>query len=371
MVLLISVFSSVHASAQTSAQASASGSDSLQMVTSAENLPKSWAIAVSPNNVLFMTERAGVLHRFALDESKTLAELSSLAPINLALDDLYNKGQGGLQAIAFAPDYAQNPWIYLSYSFGSDDANGLKVIRIKLDQNKVLVKELLFTQQDLRATPAHYGARLAFASNGSLLLSTGDGFDYREQAQVSSSQLGKILRLTPSTATNEYDVEVYSRGHRNPQALLVMDNGQVISHEHGPEGGDEVNLIKQGDNYGWPVITQGRDYLGGLITPFVEYEGMQQPDYNWTPSIAPSGMIYYQGDRIAAFEQRLVVTSLKFQQLHTLKLANDVVSDENIYFTSSGFRLRDITQSQSGRVFLLSDGAQGANSTKIFEVALK
>jgi glucose/arabinose dehydrogenase len=344
--------------------------NNLNIVPIAENLPKSWAIAVSPHNRLFMTERSGVLHEYAIDESNNQAALNLVYSYELNLEDLYNEGQGGLMAIAFKPSKSPSPkakhennWVYLSYSFGNDDANGLKVIRVKLKDGKVTNNELLFTQKNLRDTPAHYGARIAFTQTGELLVATGDGFDYREKAQVKDSQLGKILKVNDSG-----QVSNYSLGHRNPQALIVLNDGQVISHEHGPEGGDEINLIKEGKNYGWPVITQGRDYIGGLISPFKEYEGMQQPDYNWTPSIAPSGMVYYENARFSALSGRLLITSLKYQQMHALRLNDSAISDEIVYFPKSGHRMRDITQTPSGRVFILSDGKGEANTTAILEI---
>ena len=338
----------------------------LTIVPRIDNLPKSWAIGVSPSNQLFITERAGKLHQYTIDEKQVLAGFTLVSTIDLGLTDLYNKGQGGLLAIAFDPNYAQKPWIYLSYSFGDDDANGLKVIRVKIKNKVVVANEVVFTQSDLRNTPVHYAGRIAFAGDGDMLISLGDGFDFREQAQVKLSQLGKILKIGQSGKPS-----VYSIGHRNPQALLVLNNGQIIAHEHGPDGGDEINFIYQGNNYGWPVITQGRDYLGGLISPFVEYEGMQQAAYDWTPSIAPSGMIFYSSHRIPQLTNQLLVTSLKFQQLHALALHNKEISNEHIYFAKSGHRMRDISQTKSGRVFILSDGAQNANSTILFEVASK
>jgi glucose/arabinose dehydrogenase len=342
---------------------SAEVSEALSLEAVADSLPKSWAIAVSPNNQLFMTERSGVLHQFAIDEQNALAQLNLTYSIDLALNDLYAKGQGGLLAIAFAPDYVTDPWLYLSYSFGTDDANGLKVIRLKLAQGEVVAKEVVFTQSDLRDTPVHYGARLAFKNDGSLLITTGDGFDYREQAQVADSHLGKIIQVQTNGETT-----IYSTGHRNPQGLVVLANDLVVSHEHGAEGGDEINIIERGVNYGWPVITQGRDYLGGLITPFTEYKGMQQPGFDWTPSMAPSGMVFYSHSRISELTGRLLITSLKFQQLHSVTLNDNVFGNEVIYFAKSGHRMRDLTQTQSGRVFILSDGAGSDASTQIFEV---
>jgi len=336
------------------------------------DLPPSWAITISPDNFLYVSHRGGELAKYSLRGEKVASYHPELA-------DLYYEGQGGLSAIAFHPDFVRTPWIYLSYSYGNNNANGLKVIRILLSDNEdpansILRQETIYEQSDLRDTAVHYGARLAFMADGSLLISTGDGFDYRENAQKMTSDMGKVLRLTDTgripksnpfvSAESPVQKMIYSIGHRNPQALLVLPNNQVIAHEHGPAGGDEINIIKPSTNYGWPVITQGRDYIGSLITPFTEYEGMQQPAFNWTPSIAPSGMVFYNHPNIEPFAYRLLVTSLKFKQLHTLRISNQVIEDEVVYFANSDYRMRDVAVSNNGRVFILSDGAPAI----IFEV---
>lgn len=320
------------------------------------DLPASWAINIAPDNRLFVTHRAGAISTYNLQGER-------LQKYSLTLPDLFYKSQGGLLAVAFAPDYMKSPWVYLSYTFGNEDKNGLKVIRIMFDNKGGIAKlEQVFKQRDLRDTPVHYGGRLGFLANGSLLVSIGDGFDYRELAQVDSSQIGKILLIAKNKS-----VQTFSKGHRNPQGLLVRKNGQVISHEHGPDGGDEINIIEQGSNYGWPVITFGQDYIGGQISPFTEYIGMLQPNFGWTPSIAPSGMIFYQHERFPEFQNSLLVTSLKFKQLHRIEWQGsgaDLQGKEQIYFPNSGYRLRDITQSADGRIFILSDG----ENAKVFEI---
>jgi glucose/arabinose dehydrogenase len=338
------------------------------------DLPSSWALEVSPDNFLYVSHRHGELAKYSLSGEK-------VANYDLSLTDLYHKGQGGLSAIAFHPSFDKVPWIYLSYSFGNDNANGLKVIRVLLQSSpeqgaKVLQQETIYEQSDLRDTAVHYGARLAFMADNSLLITTGDGFDYRESAQKLNSDMGKVLRVTDTgevpdnnpyaNAESTVQQYVYSRGHRNPQALIVLANNQIIAHEHGPAGGDEINIIEAGKNYGWPVITNGKDYIGSLITPFTEYEGMEQPDYDWTPSMAPSGVAFYQHSNILPFANKLLVSSLKFQQLHTLSINNQQIENEVVYFANSGYRMKDLAVSNEGRVFILSDGG----SATIFEVLM-
>jgi len=320
------------------------------------NLPPSWAVVLSPTQDIYVSHRAGHIGTY----TSTGKPIRNYA---LNLSDLYYQGQGGLLDIAFSPNYNETPWVYLSYTFGNDDQNGLKIIRVMLDEAEgVTRQELVFTQSDLRDTAVHYGGRLAFLQDGSLLVTIGDGFDYREQAQVDSSQLGKILKISESQ-----QVSTFSKGHRNAQGLIVRNNGQIISHEHGPDGGDEINIIEKDLNYGWPVITFGYDYIGGRISPFTEYPGMLQAGFDWTPSIAPSGMIYYDSERLPSLQNSLLVTSLKFKQLHSVGLTNNALGSpqtERIYFKESAYRMRDIAQSSDGRVFILGDG----DNANVFEI---
>lgn len=343
-----------------------------------DNLPKSWSINWSPNKHLFVVGRAGNIHVF----DQQWQEKVYHPPIT----DLYPGGQGGLLDIAFHPNFESNGWIYLSYSSGIDEANRLKVVRFKLPNiGSVIskIEDVLIVKTD-KNTPVHYGGRLAFMADNSLLISTGDGFDFREQAQVKSSHLGKIIRVSDTgqpLADNPFYLAqepqsnesfIYSLGHRNPQGLIVTETGLVISHEHGPAGGDEINFIEKGLNYGWPIITNGRDYSGAVITPFTEYEGMQQANFDWTPSIAPSGMILYKSDKLASLSQHLVVSSLKFKQLRALSLNESKLSGERILLPNFPFRLRDIEQDSEGNILLLTDGeGSEANTTRIFKLVSK
>lgn len=327
-----------------------------------DGLPKSWSLVLSPNNRIFVTDRSGGIIVFDQQWNKQVFTTS--------ISDLFAEGQGGFLDLIFHPDFLSNGWIYLSYSAGNSDSNRLKVVRFTLPEsgNKISTIEDVFTVKTDKDTPVHYGGRLAFLSDKSLLISTGDGFDYREQAQVKSSHLGKILRVSDSGKALDdnpfYDKAapdsnanyVFSLGHRNPQGLLVSNSGMIISHEHGPAGGDEINIIEAGNNYGWPVITNGMDYSGAVITPFTEYEGMQQPNFDWTPSIAPSGMILYESSKFASLSQHLIATSLKFKQLRAVMLDGAGMSNERILLPNFQERLRDIEQDNDGNVFLLTDG---------------
>jgi len=335
-----------------------------------DGLPKSWSINLSPDNEIFVTDRNGSIIVYDSEWKKQT--------FSTPITDLIVDSQGGFLDLAFHPEFESNGWIYLSYSAGSSDANHLKVVRFKMPDSgtEISIVEDVFVVKTDKNTPVHYGGRLAFLADNSLMISTGDGFDFREQAQVKSSHLGKIIRVSDTgkaLVDNPFYTKerpdsnanyIYSLGHRNPQALLVSDSGLIISHEHGPAGGDEINIIAKGNNYGWPIITNGRDYSGAVITPFTEYTGMQQPSFDWTPSIAPSGMILYDSDKLPSLSQHLIVTSLKFKQLRALMLNGDNISNERILLPNFEYRLRDIEQDSNGNVLLLTDD----ENAKIFKL---
>lgn len=347
--------------------------DSFDVELIVDGLPKSWSLALSPNNDIFVTDRNGGIIVFDQQWNKK--------SYTTTINDLFAESQGGFLDLAFHPDFLLNGWIYLSYSAGTSDSNRLKVVRFKLPDSgyKISAIEHVFTLKTDKDTPVHYGGRLAFLSDNSLLISTGDGFDYREQAQVKSSHLGKLLRVSDAgkalsdnpfydkSAPHSNANFVFSLGHRNPQGLLISNSGTIISHEHGPAGGDEINIIEAGNNYGWPVITNGMDYSGAVITPFTEYPGMQQPSFDWTPSIAPSGMILYTSSKLASLSQHLIVSSLKFKQLRAVMFDGVTMSSERILLSDFQERLRDIEQDNDGNILLLTDG----EDAKIYQLVAK
>nr|WP_168711064.1 PQQ-dependent sugar dehydrogenase [Ningiella ruwaisensis] len=373
-----------------------------------KDLPQSWGLAYSPDNQLFITHRLGNFSILSLEQEdlqqvlmadiSSQDEASALQTVNSPVisvrflpDDLLVGGQGGLLDLSFHPDYLNNGWIYLSYSAGTEQSNALKVVRFKLVDNEVAQLEPVFEVANKKDTPVHYGGRLAFDSEHSLYITTGDGFDYREKAQLKHNQMGKTIRVTDTgeahpanpfyNGPDAPESFVFSYGHRNPQGLVITDTDVVIGHEHGPAGGDEINFLHAGDNYGWPVITNGKDYIGATISPFTEYEGMKQPNLDWTPSIAPSGMVLYQGEKFDALKGHLLITSLKFLQIYAVPLfydgdigadidANiDTNTDANntekieptlgkdfTILREPDTRLRDIESDPEGRIWVLGDG---------------
>lgn len=309
---------------------------------------------------ILITERAGQLR---LWDGQQLSE-----PVG-GLPEVYFKGQGGLLDVELLEQLDTHSYrILLSYAQGTDAENALTVISATLQLSPSLVlrdiHEVLKVYPN-KATPVHFGGRLALLPDGTLLVTSGEGFDYRESAQKKETLLGKILRVNldgsipddnPFVANPAYAPEIFSVGHRNPQALFFdATRNWIVSHEHGPAGGDEINIIEAGHNYGWPVITNGKDYSGANISPFTEYQGMQPPFVDWTPSIAPSDMIVYRGDRFPEFKGDYLVTTLKTKELRWVDMQdNEVVSQANI-LPKHAIRYRAIEESPMGDIYLLSD----------------
>ena len=324
--------------------------------------------------------------------------------VELDLPELYVAGQGGLMDVLILSDSTPTQkHLLVTFAKGSERHNALAIQSMTLgwvhteERWQLLSSETIFTVSPSKSSPVHYGARLAQLADDSILVTVGDGFDWREQAQNKTSGLGKILRMSMtgkalsdnpynsfnSSATKVIDANasttsvlsmtpwVYSLGHRNPQGLLVDNQGTIWAHEHGPAGGDEINLIQPGLNYGWPVITQGVDYSGAQITPFSDYPGMTAPIVNWTPSIAPSGFIRYQGALFPELDNAFLVTSLKLKGIIAVNVKDGIyesqvvldamrVAGNNTKITTSPVtRLRDITTLPSGEIVVLSDGKDG------------
>lgn len=321
-----------------------------------------WSVAFLSHRQMLVTQRNGQLRHVV---NNVVSE-----PVGGLPEDLYVKGQGGLLDIVLHPQYRENGWIYLSYSAGDDSRNTLKVIRAKLRDNQLYETETILTVLPYRDTPVHYGAKMAFLADGTLVISSGDGFDYREDAQRLNNQMGKMLRINDDGTVpknnpfvdndDQLAHKVYSLGHRNPQGL-VYDGGRdtIFSHEHGPAGGDEINIVSKGKNYGWPVITYGKDYSGANITPFTQYEGMEQPLVDWTQSIAPSGLALYTGTVFPQMHGDLLVTTLKAKDVRWVQLQGSKVVEQTTLFSDLGYRFRDVKIHPDGSIYLLVDAEQG------------
>ena len=278
-------------------------------------------------------------------------------------------GQGGLLDVILHPDFDNNQLIYLSYVAGNRKGMGTEVVRARLDKNRLQDPQVIFRLNRKTNTSRHVGSRLAFDRQGFLYITIGDRGN-RPRAQELGDHAGSVIRIYDDGRIPEDNPyinqlgrlpEIYSYGHRNPQGMAVHPaTGQIWIHEHGPQGGDEVNVIEKGINYGWPVITYGVNYgIGTKIGEGSHKPGMQQPLYYWVPSIAPSGMAFYQGQPFKDWEGDLLVGSLKFQQLVHLKLNGQQIVAETRYLTGKLGRIRDVRTGPNGYIYLLTDASNG------------
>ena len=333
----------------------------------AKGLEHPWSLAFLPDGRMLVSERPGRL-RLVTPQGEVGPPLTGVPAVAVG-------GQGGLLDVLPAQDFASTGTIYFSYSEPREGGNGTSVARAKLQLSGIggglRDLQVIFRQQPAVSSHNHFGSRLAWARDGKLFVTLGERASEREQAQTLDNDLGKVVRLNPDgtvPADNPYlrtpgaRPEIWSHGHRNPQGAAINPaSGELWIHEHGPKGGDELNIARPGRNYGWPVITYGREYSGLRVGAGIsEQEGMEQPVHYWLPSIAPSGMAFYTGDRIPAWKGNLFVASLKFGQLARLTLDGDRVVAEERLLEGLNRRLRDVRQGPDGALYLLTDESPGA-----------
>ena len=322
-----------------------------------DDLDDAWSfVFLSEDRVLF-TEMSGKL-KIASLSNKFINEIDGTPLVQYS-------GQGGLSDLALDPDFESNNTIYLSYSAKDQNkSTTLFLISAELNGNSLENSKVIFQAKAPRRSPMHLGAKIAFLNDGTLLLTSGDGFDHREKAQTLDNHFGKIIRINKDGSIPKdnpfLDVkgalpEIYTYGHRNMQGLLVTKSGEVYEHEHGPRGGDEMNRIEPSLNYGWPAITYGIDYSGAVISPFTEKEGMEQPLVYWVPSIAPSDMIYYEDDTYPELENSFLVSALVSKDVKKVTFANGTDTQESL-FSEVNERLRNIGASPNGILYSLTDG---------------
>ncbi len=331
-----------------------------QLNTLAEGLNHPWCLAFLPNGDMLVTERNGTL-RVIRDG------ILSPQPIE-GVPEVYARGQGGLFDVVPHPEFASNRLLYLTYAHGTRRENATRIARARFTGDALADLQVIFTMQPWKDTSHHFGGRLLFLPDGTLLLTTGDGYTYREAAQQLDSHLGKVLRLTdegtappdnPFVKTPGARAEIWTLGHRNSQGLVLDGDGRVYLHEHGPRGGDELNLIEPGKNYGWPVATFGIDYNGAVISPFTEYEGMTQPLLHWTPSIAPAGMAWHPGGVFPEWRDSLFVTSLVFNHVQRITIEDGQAGEPQRMFEEIDERIRDVRAAPDGRLYILTDSDNG------------
>lgn len=326
-----------------------------------DGLDTPWSLAFLPNGDLLVTELPGRLR--VIRNGKLVA-----TPVSGVPESLYG-GQGGLMDVVLHPEFKTNRWVYLSLSVGTSEASALRVVRGRFTGTALEDVSTVFEAAPKKNGLVHYGARMAFLPDHSLLITVGDGFDLREQAQNTGNHFGSIVRVSdsgkvpadnPFAADEQAQPEIYSYGHRNPQSIAydpVRKN--IYSTEHGPRGGDELNLIEPGKNYGWPIASYGIDYSGARITPYTEYEGTTQPLQQWTPSIGASGMSIYRGSQFSDWQGDIFVTSLVFNYAVRVDMAGAKPQGSEILFTEIGDRLRDIRTGPDGALYILSEGENG------------
>lgn len=338
-------------------------------VTVLEGLEHPWGLAFLPNGDMLITERAGRLR--LVRGGKLQAE-----PIE-GVPKVFAEGQGGLLDVALHPRFEQNQFVYLTYASGTQEQNRTTLARGVFDGQRLRDVKVLFQVEPAKPGGQHFGSCLLWLADGTLLMSIGDGGNpplqiggmlAREQAQRLDTPLGSIVRLkedgsvpedNPFVKQPDARPEIYSYGHRNIQGLaLDSQTNRVWANEHGPRGGDELNLIEKGQNYGWPRASHGRDYrTGEPISPNVTVAGAVDPKVVWTPAQAPSGLAFYTGDRFPAWKGSLFSGGLVGQEIRRILLDGErVVGQESLPI---GRRVRDVVQGPDGLLYVLTDHGDG------------
>jgi len=337
--------------------------------TVATGLENPWAIAFLPDGRALVTERPGRMRILGKDRK--------LSPPVEGVPAVAAVGQGGLLDVVLAPDFAQSKTIYFSYAeprgaAGAINPNGTSLASARLVEENGKAKltdlKVIFRQEPSAIGGFHFGSRIAFARDGTIFLTTGER-NLKTPAQDLNSHLGKVIRLrtdgsvppdNPFVGQANAKPEIWSYGHRNIQAAAIHPvTGKLWIVEHGPKGGDEINIPDKGRNYGWPVIGFGVDYSGAVIHQSTSKQGMEQPIYYWVPSIAPCGMAFYTGDAFPAWKGSLFVGALVLTHLNRLELDGEKVVKEERLLGSLGHRIRDVRQAADGTLWLLTDARDG------------
>ena len=312
-----------------------------------------------PDGRLLISERPG---RLNLLEDGRVLPVSGLPQIDAG-------GQGGLLDVVLHPEYRENGWIYLAYSAGRGRSRGTRISRARLQGRQLVVVEELFAMENGSSAGVHFGSRMVFLPDRTLLFTIGDRGE-RDRAQSLREHAGKTLRINddggipadnPFVGSRNALPEIYTYGNRNAQGMAIQpESGLVWQHEHGPRGGDEVNIVEAGRNYGWPVITYGREYSGAEVSPLTEAPGMEQPVIYWVPSIAPSGMSFYSGEAFAGWQGNVFVGALAGQHLRRLVVEGREVVHQEVLLQGQLGRIRDVRQGPDGFLYLLTDARNGA-----------
>ncbi|ABG53445.1 MAG: PQQ-dependent sugar dehydrogenase [Trichodesmium sp. St16_bin4-tuft] len=340
-----------------------------QKITLVKNLEHPWSIAWLPDGKILITERPGRLRIFR-------DGILEPTPIS-GVPQVFAFGQGGLLDVSAHPRFAENRFIYLTYSHGDRSNNRTRIARARLENNTLGDLKVIFEVSQTKPGAQHFGSRIIWLPDGTLVASIGDGGNppiefngefIRQQAQNRNSHFGKVIRLNddgsipsnnPFATSTDAKPALWSYGHRNIQGItLDPTKNRVWATEHGSRGGDELNLIERGENYGWPVVTHSREYSGGLISPETSRPGLVDPKVIWTPSIAPSGLAFYNGDRFPQWRGNLFAGGLVSQDIRRIQLdpGGNVIAQNSIPI---GQRVRDVRQGPDGLLYVLTDDRNG------------
>lgn len=344
------------------AQTMKSEKQAFRVVPLTQGLENPWSVAFLPDGRLLITERAGRLRIVNSDYSLDPKPITGLPEIMAS-------GQGGLFDVVLHPQYAKNGWIYFAYSAPGPGGMGTALARGKLVGHQMTQVQVLFSMEGKTRSTQHFGGRIVFDDAGFVYLTLGDRGEMA-RAQQANDHAGSIIRLhddgripkdNPFVNTVGTKPEKFTLGNRNVQgAALNPKTGEIWTHEHGPQGGDEINIIKSARNYGWPIITHGVNYgIGTKIGEGTAKAGLEQPLYVWTPSIAPSGMAFYKGDAFANWNTNLFVGALRAGALVRLELQGDKVVHEERLLQGSIGRIRDVRVGPDQYIYLLTDERAG------------
>jgi aldose sugar dehydrogenase len=319
------------------------------------NIP--WGMAFLPDGSMLITEKSGELIHFKNGQKTTIN----------GFPEVYVRGQGGLMDVKLHPNYEQNGWIYFSYASAEGEGEGgnTAIVRAKLNGNNLENVEQLYKASPNTKKGQHFGSRIEFDNEGYLYFSIGERGERDVNPQDITRDCGKIYRLfddgripedNPFVNTPNAKKAIYSYGHRNPQGMIKNpETGAIWEHEHGPQGGDEINIIQKGKNYGWPVISYGINYNGTPFTDITEKEGMEQPVFYWVPSIAPSGMTFVSSNKYPDWKGNILAGSLKFEYLERLVLTDGKVTKREKLLEKIG-RVRHVVQAPDGYIYVAVEG---------------
>lgn len=344
-------------------QAFGSSAGELEIRTVARGLANPWALAFLPDGKMLVTERPGRM--------RIVTAEGQISPPLKGVPEVWASGQGGLLDVVVDKSFAQNKTIYFCFAERTGGGGRTTVARAQLNDGNGRLDDVkvIFRQQGPLSSGNHYGCRIAQAEDGNLFVALGDHFTHRDQAQNLGNHLGKLIRIAPDGSVppgnpfagrTDAKPEIWSYGHRNVQALAINPaSGDPWEIEHGPRGGDEVNLIGKGKNYGWPVIGYGIDYSGAKIHDATARDGMEQPLKYWVPSIAPSGMAFYTGKLFPKWNGSLLTGALRGAMLVRLTLNGNTVTAEERLLQNLHERIRDVRQGPDGALWLLTDSSNG------------